>query len=134
MPDYYDKWNEVKKDLNNREGGLLTFKNRDVLWISVGRNIGQEVYGKGTNFTRPVLVVRKFNREFFIGVPLTTKLKKGPYYIEISVKGRRVCALSTQIRSFSSKRILRKLVRIRSNDYKKVLDGLSYILRFPRPK
>lgn len=66
----YDRWNEIKKDIAKKEQ-FLTFKVREIYWLNVGQNIGYEVFGKGSDFLRPVLVFRKFSKDSFLGVPLT---------------------------------------------------------------
>lgn len=33
-------------------------------------------------------IVKKFNRELFLGIPMSTKLKDNKYYIPVSVKKR----------------------------------------------
>ena len=64
MPDDFDKWNNKKKQLHVRTNAP-TFKEREVWWCSLGANIGTEQNGKGQNFTRPVLVLRKFSTSQF---------------------------------------------------------------------
>jgi len=69
----------------------------------VGANVGFEEDGKNGNFVRPVLIVKKFNRELFLGAPMSTKLKDNKYYILVTVKGNTVSVMTSQIRVFSSK-------------------------------
>ena len=73
------KWNVLKQKLDRSEKRLI-FKERDVWWCSVGVNIGHEENGKDEFFARPVLVIKKFNRHLFYGIPLTTKVKENKYY------------------------------------------------------
>lgn len=42
------------------------------------RRISDEQDGKNAEFTRPVLVLRKFNHSLFLGIPLTTNRKNHP--------------------------------------------------------
>jgi mRNA interferase MazF len=71
----FDNWNEQKKCLHKIEQ-LPMFSEREVWWCSLGVNVGDEQDGKGENFTRPVLVLKKFNRNLFVGVPMSTKIKE----------------------------------------------------------
>ena len=72
----------------------------------MGINIGNELDGKNEFFNRPVLVLRKFNRFIFYGIPLSSKIKEdNPYYVPIHVKGRTVSAIISQMRLFDSKRL-----------------------------
>jgi N-acylneuraminate cytidylyltransferase len=99
----FDLWNNTKQTINDKDK-VLKFRERDIFFMSVGQNIGYETYGKGTEYLRPVLVVRKFNNRTFMGVPLSSKLKDGKYYYEIEFKNRKNIALLSQLRSFDMKR------------------------------
>ena len=81
----FNSWNEIKKKLDANERSLF-FKERDIWCCSIGLNVGHEENGKNQFFSRPILVVRKFNRNLFLGVPLTTKIKENEYYHRIAFK------------------------------------------------
>ena len=53
----FDKWNERKKALNDRE--RILFNPREIWWCSFGVNIGSEQDGSGDNFERPVIIIKK---------------------------------------------------------------------------
>ncbi len=78
------------------------FKERDIWWTSIGVNVGFEEDGKHEKFIRPVLVLKKFNRMLFLGVPMSTKFKDNKYYFKVTVKGKNVSILISQIRVFSA--------------------------------
>jgi len=59
-------------------------KSGGVAW---GGNIGHEMDGKNKDYNRPVLVLRKFNKQIFRGIPLTTKIKLSPHYHQIKLHG-----------------------------------------------
>ncbi len=61
----FDCWNDIKKKLDESKKTLF-FKERDVWWCSIGLNVGDEENGKNQFFSRPVLVVRKFNNRLFL--------------------------------------------------------------------
>ncbi len=128
----FDGWIEKKKEHYYRKTLPPMFKERDIWWVSVGVNVGFEEDGKNSNFVRPVLVLKKFNRELFLGVPLSTKLKDNKYYVPISVKRETVSAMTSQIRVFSSKRIWNKLAELDEKDFRKVAEEVSrFFLPFP---
>ena len=104
----FDGWIEKKKEHHYKKTLPPMFKERDIWWVSIGVNVGFEEDGKNSNFVRPALVLKKFNRELFLGVPLSTKLKDNKYYVPISIKQETVSAMTSQIRVFSSKRIWNK--------------------------
>ncbi|HHS6573416.1 TPA: hypothetical protein ACTN5G_001521 [Campylobacter jejuni] len=54
----FDSWNERKKSLNKVK--LIRKVSKKIYWLSIGLNIGAEVYGKNEFFTRPVLVINSF--------------------------------------------------------------------------
>jgi mRNA interferase MazF len=112
----FDAWNEKKKRVESvqRPG----FKERDIWYIQMGKNVGFEQDGKGSDFLRPLVVFKKFNNEVFWGVPLTGAHKKGLYYQMIpNVRGRKNSLILSQLRLFDSKRLFHKIG---------VLDEISY--------
>lgn len=108
--DNYDKWNQIKKEvaLSNT---LLTFKVREVYWLKLGHNIGFETDGKGEEFLRPVIVFRKFGKNTFLGIPLTSVKKEDIFHFEFELKQNQKMnyANLSQIRLFDTKRIKSKL-------------------------
>ena len=97
----YDKWNEIKKDIEvkNRK---FTFKVREIYWLRVGQNVGYEIYGKGEEFLRPVLIFRKFSKESFLGIPLSSQLKEDMFHFQFTPinKVKTNSAILSQIRLF----------------------------------
>ena len=76
----------------------------------MGTNVGVEADGKGEDYGRPVLVLKGFNKESFLGVALTGKKKEGKYFIYLGkVKDRDASANLSQIRLFDTKRLVNKL-------------------------
>ena len=81
----FDKWNEQKKKVNAYElRADFFYHQREVWWCAIGLNVDVETDGKQVNFERPVLVVQKFNKEMFWGIPLTSKERTGEFYEKIS--------------------------------------------------
>jgi mRNA interferase MazF len=72
------RWHAKKEVLNNGEGTAF-FHEREVWWCALGTNIGFEQDGSGDLFTRPVVIISKFNLDACLVVPLTAKPKKGKY-------------------------------------------------------
>lgn len=104
----FDKWNSTKQTIDNKKY-TFNFNERDIYFISIGKNIGYEVYGKGDEFLRPVIVLKKFNNYSFLAIPLTSKIKKGHYYFPVDFQGRTNTALISQIKIIDAKRIKYKL-------------------------
>lgn len=125
----FNKWNELKQQIDQNQKQLI-FKERDVWWCSVGINIGHEENGKNEFFTRPVLVIRKFNRQLFLGVPLTTKCKENRYYHKILFKEKEQCAMLSQVRVFESKRMRKRMGELPSNQLDIIKRAISDIVIF----
>ena len=125
----YDKWNEIKKDIEvkNRK---FTFKVREIYWLRVGQNVGYEIYGKGEEFLRPVLIFRKFSKESFLGIPLSSQLKEDMFHFQFTPinKVKTNSAILSQIRLFSSKRIHDKMGKISNEDFENLKEKLKKLL------
>ncbi len=74
----FEKWNLLQKQIETNLPPF--FHEREIWWCSLGANIGVEEDGKNELFERPVLILRKFNKEMCWGLPLTTRKKEGPFY------------------------------------------------------
>ena len=105
--DDYDKWNQIKKETvkNNRK---LTIKPREIFWVKIGHNIGDEEFGKGEIFSRPVIVVRQLTSDLFIGIPTTTTQKEEndyfhPFEFQTKKGISKNSAMLLQLRVFSKK-------------------------------
>ncbi len=116
----YDEWNKLKKE-TQEEKVFVGFKNRDIFYIKMGENIGFEQNGKGDNFVRPIVIIKGFNRDMFFGIPLSTKIKDGKFYhkFEFSKGGKLMIniALLSQMRLYSTKRLLNKIGVISKSDF-----------------
>lgn len=126
----FDNWIIKKKSLHYKGTTPPLFKERDIWWVSVGVNIGYEEDGKHDKYIRPVLVLRKFNRELFLGIPMSTKLKDNPYYKIVTVNSRTVSVLISQIRVFSAKRIQDKLAELDHGDFEKIKEEVVKMISF----
>lgn len=131
MDENFNKWNEVKKGVES-ENILVGFKNRDIFYMNMGKNIGYEQDGKGENFVRPVVIVKGFNRDIFFGIPLSTKLKESKFYYQFSFKKQDEVvtniALLSQMRLFSTKRLLNKIGVISTEDFKNLKDKFKVLI------
>jgi hypothetical protein len=62
----FDKWHNKKKKLDkNKIDYNFFYHEREIWWSSIGLNIGVETNGKSDHFERPVLIVKKFNKDMF---------------------------------------------------------------------
>ncbi len=117
MSKAFNRWNETKKRLDILEKNI-NIKEGNIYLTSVGQNIGNESYGKGDIFLRPVLVLKKLGHDYFIGIPLTSKEKVGSYFFEFSYRDKSSYAMFNQIKTLNTKRILKYHGKIKENDFK----------------
>ena len=113
----HDEWNNVKKNLEKKRSRIY-YKEREIYWANIGENIGSEQNGKGDDFTRPLLIFKKFSNDIFFGIPLSTQVKEGNWFFEFSFKDEELStALLVQSRLFDIKRLDKKIGKISVKDF-----------------
>ncbi len=112
------RWHTKKVQINETEGRAL-FQEREVWWCALGTNIGFEQDGSSEQFTRPVIVLSKFNLDTCLVVPLTARPKKGKYYFSVgAVSGREAVAVLSQIRFVDRKRLVVKIATMEQGAFR----------------
>ena len=84
----------------------------DIWWCGFGENVGIEINGKSSRFSRPVLIMKKLSRQGFMGIPLTSKEKTGSWYAKFEFLGKNEYAAVCQARVMSTSRLYAKIGRI----------------------
>lgn len=99
------------------------FREKEVWWAALGKNIGYEVDGKHELFERPVLIIKKYSHDMCFVLPLTTKLKVPQpwYHIHVFVEEKKSAVNMTQGRTISVKRLLRRVEVLDSKKYTEVI-------------
>lgn len=129
----FDQWNEVKKRTNIIER-RLKLKPRDIFWLKIGQNIGNEEYGKGKDFIRPVVIIRQLTSDLFVGVPTTsTKKQDNDYFHTIRYMNHKkediqCTAMLLQFKTFSKKRLLSKMGTVNKNEFDVIVEKLKGII------
>ena len=104
----FDEWNKVKKNVNAYNNRRY-YKAREIWWCKLGINIGFEQDGTGKEFDRPVLVIKRFNKDISIVAPLTTSNKNNKYYISIGkIGGKNAKVIISQIKLIDTKRFYKR--------------------------
>lgn len=117
-------WHSKKEGVDEKDVRVF-FHEREIWFCHLGENIGFEQNGKGENFGRPVIVFRKFNKEVFWGVPLTTREKGGKFYLSIpSESGELRKAILSQLRLLDAKRLYQKVGMIDSETHKRLEEAI----------
>ncbi len=112
----FDRWNHIKKSTDLKVD-YLGVNEREVWWISLGLNIGVEADGKHEEFERPVLVIKKFNRQMVWILPITSQVKDNRFHEKFLFEEQTYFIALTQIRTVSTKRFLRKSGMISREDF-----------------
>lgn len=116
---HFPEWMRLKEKLHFRKT-FPRITEGDVWWCSFGENVGVEINGKNELFSRPVLIYKKLSRLGFIGVPLTSQIKSGSWYVEFVFQNRRQMAVLSQIRTFSVSRLTRRMGKLEDADILKI--------------
>jgi len=119
----------IKTRINNNKSYPIGFKERDVWICNIGENIGFEEDGKGNDFTRPVLILKVFNRKFCHVVPLSTTENRGRYYCSFNGNtGKTSVAILSQTRSIDASRLHEKIGKISKEDFNKIKKQILELL------
>jgi len=121
----FDVWNEKKKQTQKIKM-IVGFKQREIFWVKIGQNIGSEEYGKGYDFQRPVLIVRKLNANLFIGIPLTSQSKEdNDYFHPMIFKTKKGIvnnyAMILQLKTFDKKRLMGRIGRVEKEIFNEIM-------------
>lgn len=118
-------WTKLKAKLHILKPDKLYFHEREIWWANLGLNIGFEIKGKGENFARPVIILKKLSLDTCLIIPLTSSSKrKNIFPIGKMAEGQeeKSFALLEQIRLIDRKRLEEKVGTITEevfNDLKK---------------
>jgi mRNA interferase MazF len=102
--------------------------------VVVGANVGFEEDGKNETFERPVLVYRKFNKEVFWALPITTREKSGKFYFQYEHEGKLFSLILSQVRLLDAKRLLRKVRTLSKDEFRGADDAFQKLLKQTTPR
>jgi len=123
----FTNWN-IKKPLINNVIGSALFHEREIWWCLLGVNVGFEQDGGQKDFGRPVVIIKKFNLDSCLIVPLTSKTKTGKYYFSLGkINGRDAVAVLSQIRFIDRRRLEEKICTLEKGIYKELIANLVEI-------
>ena len=124
----FRKWHDKKTQVD--EIVKRPFFHDGKIWFChLGINVGFEEDGLGKDFLRPVIIIRKFNKEIFWAIPLTRTNKKTKYYFSFSFDKNVIStAILSQIRLVDARRLSYKIGDISSKDFKELKEKLKALL------
>ncbi len=107
----FNRWNELKKKIDANDNILGNFPKEGEIWMSdIGLNVGYEQNGSEDNFSRPMLIIKKFNNHMFWAIPLSTKQKDFDFYFNYTdPNNQKVSAILAQMKLVSVKRLKRDI-------------------------
>ena len=126
----FDKWNNLKKIINNKNVKKRFFNERDVWFLNMGVNVGFEQDGNSGEFLRPVLILKKFSGQTFLGIPLTKTNKDTKFYHSFEFKKQISVAILSQIKFFDAKRLKtsKKYGRLSVKDFNDIKNKLKILI------
>lgn len=124
----FDKWNEKKKQLHATAHRSVFVSQREIWWCSLGVNVGREQDGRGDNFERPVVVLRRLSPDTFMALPLSGKKRLEKFQSPVTHGRVYGFALPDQIRVLDTKRLRRKVGAITQGEFKEIENKLKELL------
>jgi mRNA interferase MazF len=117
MKKHFFEW-ITEKELLHDDKVRPFFHEREIWFASLGVNVGFEQDGRGEQFLRPVVILKKFNNEVLWCIPLTKNHKAGAYYFPFSFKVNEIStAILSQVRLLDAKRLQYKTGDIKDVDF-----------------
>lgn len=124
----FETWNRIKQDINYKVPGEVHIKEGEIWWCSIGINIGNEIDGKNNLFERPVLILKRFPNNSCLIVPLSTTDKEHQFVIPFEVNNKISKAVISQIRTISSKRLIRRMHKLPDNKFEVIRNFVKAML------
>jgi len=122
------EWHKYKSEIQGKRIRPF-FHEREIWFCSLGLNVGFEQDGRGEDFLRPVIVLKKFNNEIFLGVPLTKSGRSGKYYFLFDFRKEvKSSAIISQIRLIDAKRLRYKIGDIGKSEFKELKQKIRQLL------
>lgn len=124
----YKLWHKLKFYLNNKKPRVYFYES-EVWFCYLGENIGYEQDGRGQEFLRPIIVIKKFNNQIFWAIPLTKNHKNGKYYFTFFFsKNKKSTAILSQLRLLDTKRLKYKIGRVEREDMNLIKRKIKHLL------
>jgi len=124
----YSKWHSIKTDVHNHKERPY-FHEREIWFSSIGSNVGFEQDGGGEEYMRPVIIIKKFNNQVCLVVPMTRKNKEGIHYFSFSyINGIISTVILSQVRLIDAKRLAYKSGNVSKEDFGKLKEKLRRLI------
>jgi mRNA interferase MazF len=123
----FTEWTEQKTIVANEKERPF-FREAEVWFVALGANVGFEQDGRGENYLRPVVIIRKFNNEVCWGIPLTRNKKQGDFYFSFNLNNEISTAILSQIKLLDAKRMYYRLGVVSETDFEELKKRFKALL------
>ena len=117
------EWIGLKQRLHEAVHQPPLVTEREIWWASIGDNVGSEINGKSTLFSRPVIIYKKLAHGFYFVVPTSTRPKTGSWFVPFNSIGRDMFACLHQARIIDYRRLSSRLGKLDEDDFDRVREG-----------
>lgn len=105
------------------------YRAREIWWCAMGINVGFEQDGTGRRFDRPVVIVKGFSRDAFLGTALVGRKKVGQYCFPLGIiENREASVILSQTRLFDSGRLIKRITILDEETFEKLKSALQKAL------
>lgn len=120
---------QIKEGINNHPQREFYVNAWEIRYCHLGVNIWYEEDGKGLDYKRPVLVIKKIGWLFFV-VPMTTHGKDSQYYYQLSNAyfNKDSWILLSQVRMVDKKRFIELMWVVNQKDFLDIKQKLRVLL------
>ncbi len=112
-----------KQEIDSKDHRAPLVSEGDIWWAALGENVGSEVNGKSSLFSRPVIIYRKLAHGFYFVIPTTTKVKQGSWYVLFRHKEVNSMACLHQARALDYRRLYGKIGTLDDEDVARIKTG-----------
>jgi mRNA interferase MazF len=122
------RWHLVKSKIDKAEDRPNGYE-REVWFCYTGANVGYEQDGRGEDFLRPMVIVKKFNAVTYWAIPLTKRERKYPTFLPIIMNGKPPSfAILSQLKLIDGKRLRYKAGMIDIETFSDIKKRLQQLL------
>lgn len=122
-------WLKLKIRLDSGTHKPPLVDERDIWWISFGKNVGSEINGKSVLFSRPGIILKKLSNSFYLVAPTTSKEKTGSWYVGINYAERKTYVCLHQIRTIDYRRLRSRIGQIDDTQFGTIIERFTKLYK-----
>ena len=116
-------WFKVKSKLDKSNHKPPFVEEGNIFWCRIGENVGTEINGKGREFFRPVVILKKLSKYTFMVVPTSTKIKEGSWFVHFVFGEVEMITCLHQARVIDYRRLEDKMGSLSEQDFEIIKKG-----------